>query len=136
MDKYELRRSQLSVLIKSIGKGGIKRVAETIGIDPSYVSRMLYEPGKAGRKRIGEDSLELLVTHFPDAFGAVMATLPAAAEPEETIDILIAKLTPKLQRAPERIRKLVGDALASYALHPEDGRTIARTIQALLQDLP
>lgn len=65
MDKYERRRSNLRQLKESLGHGGIARIAHAIGKDASYVSRMLYPPGKPGRKRIGEDSAELLKLAFP-----------------------------------------------------------------------
>lgn len=66
MDKYENRRLQLEALVASIGHGGIKQVAEKIGKEPSYVSRMLYRPGKPGGKRIGEDTQEALQAAFSD----------------------------------------------------------------------
>lgn len=66
MDKYEHRRLALQALIASKGRGGINAVATATGIDPSYVSRMLYEAGRAGRKRIGEDLWEKLTRVFPE----------------------------------------------------------------------
>lgn len=65
MDKYEIRRAALRKLVDGLGHGGISRVAEAIGKEPSYVSRMLYEEHKPGRKRIGEDTAELLAAAFP-----------------------------------------------------------------------
>jgi len=65
MDRYEKRRHALSKLVAQFGRGGIATVAASIGKDPSYVSRMLYEPGKNGQKRIGEDSWESLITAYP-----------------------------------------------------------------------
>lgn len=69
MDKYESRRADLKALVDSLGRGGIAAVASSIGKEPNYVSRMLYPPGKQGRKRIGEDSLDLLVAAYPEWFG-------------------------------------------------------------------
>lgn len=68
MDKYESRRADLKALVDSLGRGGIAAVASSIGKEPNYVSRMLYPPGKQGRKRIGEDSLDLLVAAYPEWF--------------------------------------------------------------------
>ena len=68
MNKYELRRQMLKSLVDSHGRGGIAAVASRIGKDASYVSRMLYKPGKPGAKRIGEDSFELLAQNYPDFF--------------------------------------------------------------------
>lgn len=65
MDKYELRRTALKRLVDGLGHGGISRVATKIGKEPNYVSRMLYPDDKPGRKRIGEDSVELLSREFP-----------------------------------------------------------------------
>lgn len=66
MDKYEVRRMALKHLVDGIGRGGIARVAERIGKEPNYISRMLYPPGKPGKKRIGEDSVEALNDAFPE----------------------------------------------------------------------
>lgn len=65
MDKFEVRRQALQRLVESIGHGGIARVAGRIGKEPNYVSRMLYPPGKPGKKRIGEDSVDALDAAFP-----------------------------------------------------------------------
>lgn len=66
MDKFEARRQALQLLVESFGHGGVARVAERIGKEPNYVSRMLYPEGKPGRKRIGEDSVDALNSAFPD----------------------------------------------------------------------
>jgi hypothetical protein len=55
MDKYERRRQRVLELIKLRFEGRQARFAEAIGRDANYVSRMLYMPGKAGKKRIAED---------------------------------------------------------------------------------
>jgi len=65
MDKFERRRQALARLKEKLGWGAIAKIAAAIGKEPSYVSRMLYPEGKQGRKRIGEDSAELLTRHFP-----------------------------------------------------------------------
>lgn len=66
MDKFERRRLALQALVRSIGRGGIARVAQHLGKEPNYVSRMLYEPSKKGHKRIGEETADLLDAKFPD----------------------------------------------------------------------
>lgn len=68
-DKYEIRRLALKELVDSLGKGGIAIVADRIGKSPSYVSRMLYEPGKDGRKGIGEDSWDIITKEYPEISG-------------------------------------------------------------------
>ena len=55
MDKYERRRQRLDQIRASRFEGSIVKLAQAIGKAPSYVGRMLYEEGKAGGKRIGED---------------------------------------------------------------------------------
>lgn len=65
MDKYEIRRLALVDLRANIGHGAVTKIAAAIGKDPNYVSRMMYPHGKKGRKRIGEDSVELLNQAFP-----------------------------------------------------------------------
>lgn len=66
MDKYDQRRADLQRLIDSLGRGAITRVAERIGKDPSYVSRLLYPATKDGFKRIGEETVEKLDRAFPN----------------------------------------------------------------------
>lgn len=55
MDKYERRRQRVQELIRLRFANRQARFAEAIGRDANYVSRMLYPPEKAGRKRIAED---------------------------------------------------------------------------------
>jgi len=57
MDKYEVRRRKLLDLIKRDG-GVVSAFAAKIDKNPSYVSRMAYPEGKAGKKRIGDDMCE------------------------------------------------------------------------------
>jgi len=66
MDKYEQRRKGLLALVKQLGRGGIAQIAAKIDKEANYVSRMLYEPGKAGRKRIGEDTADQLDAAYPE----------------------------------------------------------------------
>lgn len=65
MDKYEFRRLALRHLVSSMGHGGQARVAEEIGKAPDYIGRLLYPAGKKGKKRIGEDTVEILSAKFP-----------------------------------------------------------------------
>jgi hypothetical protein len=55
MDKYEVRRLNLRAVIRTHCGDRIATLADRIGRSASYVSRMLYPEGKAGKKRIGED---------------------------------------------------------------------------------
>lgn len=76
---YEHRRNALQALVDSLGRGGIASIAQQIGKDPSYVSRMLYPAGKSGAKRIGEDTAHVLAKAFPAFFGVARESLPAVA---------------------------------------------------------
>lgn len=64
MDKYELRRLALLDILATQCGGNAASLAARIGKDASYVHRMLYPEGKAGRKRIGEDMAELIGSTF------------------------------------------------------------------------
>lgn len=65
MDKFEQRWRALVRLKDQLGRGGAAYIAREIGKEPNYISRALYPPGKNGRKRIGEDTAELLSEKFP-----------------------------------------------------------------------
>lgn len=39
-------------------------MARRLGKDASYVSRLLYPPGKAGKKRIGDDMVDVIEQAF------------------------------------------------------------------------
>jgi len=64
MDKYEKRRQRLIQIRDEMCGGKAVDVARKIEREPSYVSRMLYEPGKNGRKRIADDMVEIIETAF------------------------------------------------------------------------
>lgn len=68
MDKFEKRRQALRALVDSIGRGAIAGVAKQIGIEPSYVSRLLYPENKKGCKRMGEDTALALTKAYPTFF--------------------------------------------------------------------
>ena len=64
MDKYESRRQRLRQLIDERCAGVSSSFAKQIGRDASYVTRMLYPEGKAGRKRIADDMMEIIEAAF------------------------------------------------------------------------
>lgn len=64
MDKYERRRLRLIELRETKCNGKAADLAKAIGRDASYVSRMLYPEGKAGKKRIADDMMEVIETAF------------------------------------------------------------------------
>lgn len=64
MDKYEKRRLRLMQIRDDFCGGKAVDVARRIEREPSYVSRMLYEEGKSGKKRIADDMVEIIEKAF------------------------------------------------------------------------
>lgn len=64
MDKYEIRRLRLIELMNSRCDGKATEIAKRIDRSESYISRMMYPEGKAGKKRIGEDMAALITQAF------------------------------------------------------------------------
>lgn len=64
MDKYEKRRINLLKLRDTKCEGKVTALAKKIDRDPSYVSRMLYPEGKAGKKRIADDMMDVIELAF------------------------------------------------------------------------
>lgn len=69
MDKYEKRRQALIKLVEPDKRGNIRKFSERLDIDASYLSRMLYEPGKENKKNIGEDIVEKISAMYPEWLG-------------------------------------------------------------------
>jgi phage repressor protein C with HTH and peptisase S24 domain len=64
MDKYERRRLRLIELRDTKCGGNGADLARKIDRDPSYVTRMLYPEGKAGKKRIADDMIDVIEAAF------------------------------------------------------------------------
>lgn len=64
MDKYEKRRLRLTQLRDDYCNGKTSELARKIEREPSYVARMLWPEGKAGRKRISENMMEVIENAF------------------------------------------------------------------------
>jgi hypothetical protein len=64
MDKYERRRQNLLKLRDTRCAGKAATLAQKLGRSPNYVSRMLYEQDKEGRKRIADDMVDLIEERF------------------------------------------------------------------------
>lgn len=62
---YEQRRQDLLQLVSSMGRGSIARIAGIIGVEPNYVSRLLYPEGKRGKKNIGDELVVKLDKFYP-----------------------------------------------------------------------
>lgn len=65
MDRYEMRRLDFIDLKDSMGRGAYRKISDKTGIDGSYLSRMAYPEGKAGKKNIGDDVAQVLDKHYP-----------------------------------------------------------------------
>lgn len=126
MDKYESRRRALKQLIDFMGRGAIATVAAEIGKSPSYVSRMLYEPGKPGAKRIGEDTLEILADTYPEVFSQETKPLGAAPDSGSTKPAATSQDLVEIQQV------LGMMALALAASTPIAGRDLLAAIRKRL----
>lgn len=103
MDKFEERRLALQQLVDGLGRGGIARVAERIGKEPNYVSRMLYPQGKAGRKRIGEDSVDALNAAFP----GWLTTSQTERDDLGELTAVVSRLTSSGKMQPQELQNLI-----------------------------
>jgi phage repressor protein C with HTH and peptisase S24 domain len=63
MNKYQHRRLALERLVEKVGSQS--KLADIIEMNASYISRLLYDDGKPGKKNIGEDTVEKINKHFP-----------------------------------------------------------------------
>lgn len=65
MSDNEFRQKQLLAIRDRFCDGVDARLAEKIGREPSYVSRLFYPPGKAGAKNIGMTITDACSAAFP-----------------------------------------------------------------------
>jgi phage repressor protein C with HTH and peptisase S24 domain len=105
MDKYEKRRVRLVEVRDRNFQGSASDLARAIGKEPSYVSRMLYPAGKEGRKRIGEDMVEVIETALGWPKGSLDSDIPV----EQLSRGKTANRTEKLPLFGESIGKLSSD---------------------------
>lgn len=82
MDKYERRRQRLLRIKDDECDGNVASLAKRLGKSDSYVHRMLYEEGKAGKKRIGEDSVDSVMREFGINLDAGEVQVSVAQVPE------------------------------------------------------
>lgn len=64
MELSDVRRDNLRLLTQFKCRGVVSRLAHGIGRQPSYMSRLMYSPDKAGAKRMGEG----MARHIEDMF--------------------------------------------------------------------
>ncbi|WP_288079003.1 S24 family peptidase [Pseudomonas sp.] len=109
MDKNLIRKANLQLLIDrqyGIGTRGAKAAfAKTIDVQPDYLSRCLYPPGKKGGKNIGEDVARRIEKVYKLAEHSLDKPRLAEAESVETIDI--EGLPPALAQKIRSYRPLV-----------------------------
>src|SRR5690242_12235572 len=111
MNRSEQRRVALVALVESKGRGGIAEIAGRTGIVADYISRMLYPPGKDGKKGIGEDTWDVLVAAYPELRDAITSDpealspldmtrfLQSLGEAQAALAIVLAESIPHVGRA-------------------------------------
>lgn len=73
IDIFEFRRQKLEELLLFFYKGNASAFAKAFEVNPTYVTRMRYPSGKAGKKNIGDDWVQKIESKHPYWF------LPGAA---------------------------------------------------------
>lgn len=63
-EHWRLRLLELEEAQKAFGITLHKQMADLMGIEPSYYSRLRYEPGRKGRKNLGLDTLRAAIKAF------------------------------------------------------------------------
>jgi transcriptional regulator with XRE-family HTH domain len=123
-------------------------MAAAIGVEPSYLSRLLYPPGKAGRKNLGLDTMRALrstyslradwfdlplgtvlpgentalgvAEHVPDYANQQRPGQKSAASPLRAGSVVWPFKEVGYQRL-QALKKALGPKLAAEALHDLDG---------------
>lgn len=102
MDKYEQRRLKLIEIRDRFCNGKAAELARRIEREPSYISRMLYPEGKAGRKRIADDMMEIIENAFSLPRGwmdSITSEMPGANEELEFAGSIRAGYVPVIGEA-------------------------------------
>lgn len=112
MDKYERRRLRLLDLRNTLCDHNSAELARKIGREASYVTRMLYPEGKSGKKRIGDDMMEIIEKAFGlprgwmDNTELVSAAAPVANDHSELLACWDWLLPSEKSETIERIRPI------------------------------
>lgn len=103
MDKYEQRRKNLIELMRLHCNGKPSELARKLNVTDSYLSRMLSEEGKSGKKRIGEDMVERINELFGLAPGDLDASLGRSEieTANERLERAAQQVAEKMQSAPK-----------------------------------
>lgn len=132
---------------------GLKQAELALKLEksPDYVSRLLYAPGKKGRKNLGLQTIRTAVQNFDLAAGwfdlPLGTDLPSARTdrgmPERHAPVTAAHRTPMrntlgalgdaLSAATPQTREAVAAMLASFAKDPDSGGAIADAVASLLE---
>ena len=123
LSKHEKRRQALERLVekynKPNGRGGQVYIANEIGSNPTIIGRMLYPPGKAYRKNIGEDTVDKLNEKFPGWLD------PPNGAKTETANQPPSKYAENISLLPKPVDPITKEILALLAETDETGRAIA-----------
>jgi hypothetical protein len=122
---YESRRQNLKAMIEEMGRGAIAKVASDIEVDPNYLSRCLYPPGKSGRKNIGDEMVVKLNEKYP-GWASRVKKQPVKGDDLSPLAIKVAKAA---QRAGEPYMLLLLQIMAIDA--EKAGATTLTEIQQL-----
>lgn len=120
-DKYEFRRQRLIRLRDEQCGGRVAELARRIDRAPSYVSRLLYPEGKAGKKRIADEMLDVIGAVFPgwldsnDEPNPKIVGLKPAYRLPAPLDELVEIAS---NMSPQGQWELVGQARMLAARHP------------------
>jgi hypothetical protein len=126
MDKYERRRLKLLELRdRDFGRSN-SALARKIGKDASYVARMLYPQGKDGRKRIGEDSVEIIEHAFQWPKGWLDSDAPLPAQGIHEIRRANLQRWIKAHAVPPRERSYFSQLLGGASFGERAARRLER----------
>lgn len=137
MNRSEQRRLALEALVKAKGHGAISEISARTDIVADYISRMLYPPGKKGRKGIGEGTWDVLVAAYPelrstdDTTGAVLSA-PERAELLEALAVSQSLLAKVLAESIPHVGRAFVDELSKLDPSHRNGAYV-KTLRAGLQ---
>lgn len=131
-------------LRKRLEPGAVGKIAEAIGKDASYISRMLSLPDKAGHKRITEDFVDLLDVALPGWLLSGEGPMRDSTHhqhdasqigtPKRTMIDIMDELSEQIAKADPSVRDEIARLVMSYIDKPEGKSRIAQAIKALLSD--
>lgn len=99
MDEHIIWREKLKRLIGTLGRGGIRRVADAIDKNPTYVSRMLSDPLTSQHRVVTHETCYLITKAFPRWLDDD-PSLPGSAENKNKLNSksVVYEVRPKTKR--------------------------------------